>query len=50
MDLSYRNDILMKKLAIYEFGCRSNLYLMLTHCLSIVCIRKDQKKRYATLK
>ena len=41
MDLLYRNDILMKKLAIYEFGFRNNLYLMLSHCLSIDCIRKD---------
>ena len=33
--------MLYRKLAIYEFGCRNILYLMLTHCLSIAYIRKD---------
>ena len=41
MDMPYGKDKLMRKLAIYEFGCRNILYLMLTrHFLFIVHIRK----------
>ena len=40
MDTSDDKDILMRKVAIHEFGCRNILHLMLTHYLSIVYIGK----------
>ena len=45
MDTSDDKNILMRKLAIYEFGCRSILYLMFElESLSIYC---PYQKRFA---
>ena len=40
MDTSDDRDMLMRKLAIYEFGCRNIFYLKF-ESLSIVYIRED---------
>ena len=41
MDMLYGKEILIRKLAISEFGFRNILYLKLTYFLYIVYIRKD---------
>ena len=42
MDTLDHKDMLMRKLAIYEFGCRNIcLRIPLSHCLSISYIKKD---------
>ena len=38
MDMPYGKDKLMRKLAIYEFGCRNILYLMLTRHFYLLSI------------
>ena len=40
MDTSYDKNMVMRKLALYDSGCRNILYLMF-ESLSIVYIRKD---------